>query len=162
MRAPIANDALKRWATTGMSRFLASVLLGAAVMAARADELSQKWSEYYTVFSPTPLRFTPNVPLEPTVRSESPSGLLTAVVERTDGKKFGYENQIAHITVLKGGLPLRYLQSRYLRTVSLSWESDSVLLISRNIGRLVNIEERLDVDTGRWLSQYAVVFNPDD
>ncbi len=119
----------------------------------------QELKEYYSkILSSRPV-FAPGAPLEPALKSTSPLGFATSVLTQTDPTKVTYDRETANIEVSgKSFVPL-YIAVKNFRTIILTWATDRILIIQRDIGHLAAIEEVIDVVDRKWLSQQSVSYD---
>jgi hypothetical protein len=70
-----------------------------------------------------------------------------------------YDRETAYIEVTgKRFVPL-YIAVKNFRTISLSWATDRILVIQRDMGHVAAIEEVIDVVDRKWLSQQSVSYD---
>jgi len=51
-----------------------------------------------------------------------------------------------------------YIEVKNFRSVSVSWATDRILVIKRDIGHVAAMEEVIDIVERRWLSQKALFY----
>jgi len=79
-------------------------------------------------------------------------------VTQTDPVKVTYDQELAHIQITGESIRPLYLEVKNFRTVSLSWATDRILVIERDIGHEAGMEEVIDIVDRRWLSQKALLY----
>lgn len=117
---------------------------------------STEFSERYSQVSAKPLQFAPDTPLEPKVVAASRRKYSRATLYRTDGAKIPYDKAEAHITIHSELGPTTCIQVRTFRMVGVTWLTERLLLIRRNIGRVAEIEEIYDIVEQKWLFQQTL------
>jgi hypothetical protein len=137
--------------------------MAASVLKAQEPGVSlnygQELKEYYSRILVSRPEFAPDIPLEPGLTSNSPFGFATAVVTQTDPTKVTYDRETAYIEVTGKQLVPLYIEVKNFRTVSLSWATDRILVIRRDMGHTAAIEEVLDIIDRKWLSQQSVSYD---
>ncbi len=156
---------MKRFMPNSPTCFTLAVLGCLAATVVTAEEptgsikYGQELKEYYsTVLSSRPV-FAPGTPLEPALTSTSPFGFATAVMTQTDPTKVTYDRETAYIEVTSERFVPLYIAVKYFRTVSLSWATDRILVIQRDLGPAAAIEEVIDIVDRAWLSQQSVSYD---
>lgn len=139
-------------------KFLMSLLLTISASASAQISYSDTLKEHYSRIVNTPLKFAAGVPLEPPVLVPSPRAYGSASLMRTDGVKVPYESEEAHIAITSQFFPPLYVEVKFFRTVTLTWLTERLILIHRDIGHIAGIEEVLDVIDRRWISQQSLIF----
>ncbi len=105
--------------------------------------------------------FPNGTPLLPNVASMSPSGFASVVLTQTDPIKIPYDDETAYIEVTGEQFAPLYIEVKNFRGVELSWATDRILVIRRDIGHIAGMEEVIDIVDRRWLFQKAFHFNPE-
>jgi hypothetical protein len=147
------------------TRFIVTLLGCMAASAVRGQEpgislnYGQELKEYYSRILSSRPEFAPDIPLEPEFKSVSPFGFVTAVLTQTDPTKVTYNRETAYIEVTGKRLVPLYIEVKNFRTVSLSWATDRILVIRRDMGHIAAIEEVIDVVDRKWLSQQSVSYD---
>jgi hypothetical protein len=156
---------MKRFMHYSRTFFTLALLGYLAVTVVTAEEprvsvnYGQELKEYYSkILSSRPV-FAPGTPLEPQLKSTSPLGFATALLTQTDPTKVTYDRETAYIEVTgKRFVPL-YIAVKNFRTIILSWATDRILVIQRDMGHVAAIEEVIDVVDRKWLSQQSVSYD---
>ena len=102
--------------------------------------------------------FASGTPLLSADTSRSPNGFATATITQTDPIKIPYTEETAHIEVTGEDIDPLYIEVKNFRSVSVSWATDRILVIKRDIGHVAAMEEVIDIVERRWLSQKALFY----
>jgi len=116
------------------------------------------FKDHYSRIVPQQATFASGTPLLPADTSGSPNRFATAIVTQTDPVKVTYDQELAHIQITGESIRPLYLEVKNFRTVSLSWATDRILVIERDIGHEAGMEEVIDIVDRRWLSQKALLY----
>jgi hypothetical protein len=133
--------------------FLVSTSASAGV---RYDETFFK--DHYSRIASRQETFANGTPLLPVDTTRSPNRFATAIVTQTDPVKITYDQELARIQITGESIRPLYLEVRNFRSVSLSWATDRILVIERDIGHEAAMEEVIDIVDRRWLSQKALLY----
>jgi hypothetical protein len=119
----------------------------------------QELKEYYSrILGPRP-EFAPDTPLKPELMSSSPFGFAAAILTQTDPTRMTYDRETAYIEVTGKRLVPLYIEVMIFRTFSLSWATDRILVIRRDMCHIAAIEEVIDVVDRKWLSKQSVSYD---
>lgn len=140
-----------RWATIFL--FL-PVLVGASSIS--YDDSFFK--ENYSRILRSRTTFPAGTPFLKPETSKSPSEYAQAVIYQTDPVKVPYDQEKAYIEISGDDVSPLYIEVKYFRSVWVSWATDRILVIHRDIGHVAGMEEVIDVVDRRWLSQKAVFY----
>jgi len=105
--------------------------------------------------------FANGTPLLSMEMSKSPNGFATATIAQTDPVKIPYNEETAHIEVTGDDIDPLYIEVKNFRGVSVSWATDRILIIKRDIGHVAAMEEVIDIVERRWLSRKALFYKPE-
>ena len=136
--------------------FMVSTSVSAGV---RYDETFFK--DHYSRIVPQQATFASGTPLLPVDTSRSPNRFATAIVTQTDPVKITYDQELARIQITGESIRPLYVEVKNFRSVSLSWATDRILVIERDIGHEAAMEEVIDIVDRRWLSQKALLYTPE-
>jgi hypothetical protein len=106
--------------------------------------------------------FPASTPLQPSTSTQSPHGVAVAKVTQTDATKVPYDMETAYIEVTGPAIKPLYIHVLDFRNVTVAWATDRVLVIKRNMGRVADIEEIIDVVDRKWISQWSVLYVEDN
>ncbi len=100
--------------------------------------------------------FSPDAPLEPHLVATSPHAFAQSKLVQTDAAKVPYERETAHIEVTGPQIKSLYIEVVGFRTIQVTWVTDRILVITRDIGHVAGTEEVIDVVERKWLSQWQI------
>lgn len=117
-----------------------------------------EFSDRYSVIEGKAPNVLDGRPVEDPVVVVSPQKYGIATVKRTLGTEVPYDRAIAVVSIEhKFGDPI-YLKSIGFRTITVSWIGERFVHINKGIGRIVSVEEIVDLVERKWLIQHTISY----
>lgn len=120
---------------------------------------SDDFLDHYPTSSPGGFDLSPLAQEAPVVVWNGPDRERKVTVVRTDGTKYGYDEQKAVIRIEGRGLAQpEELSIKGFRVITVTWINDKLIFIDVNISHITNIQAIYDVEKQVWIYRESVQY----